>query len=111
MLQPLFHGLLGAICGLRFRVQILIPLIAFTCIEVGILEHAGTWWSLWWLELLMITVIEVGYLVGSSIAALWSASATAKSQHFSPYRHSELSLTNQSDNQPAFTGPLVRLKQ
>jgi hypothetical protein len=109
MLQLLFHCLLGAICGLRFRVQILIPLITFTCIEVAILEHAGTWWTFFGLEILLITGVEVGYLIGSAVAAFRSPSANTKLRHLSRYRHDELSRTNQSDNQPAFTGPFVRL--
>src|SRR5579863_7355915 len=107
MLQLLFHCLLGAICGFRFRVQILIPLIAFTCIEVAILERAGTWWSLCSLELLLITGVEVGYLTGSAIAALWSPSVNTKSRYLSRYRLSGLSLTNRANNQSAFTSPLV----
>ena len=34
----LMNGLLGAICGVRFRIQIFIPLIAVALVEVVLLK-------------------------------------------------------------------------
>ena len=65
MVLALFNGLLGALCGVWFRVQILVPLIAFAFIEVAIVNHTVTWSSAFWL-VIAIVAIEVGYLAGSS---------------------------------------------
>ena len=69
MVITLFNGLLGALCGVWFRVQILIPLIAFAFVEVAIVNRTIAWSSAFWL-VIMIVAIEVGYLAGSSSVAL-----------------------------------------
>ena len=68
------NGLLGAICGMWFRVQILFPLIAFAGVEVAILKHTGTWWSVFWHAVMLVVAIEIGYLAGASAVALWLSS-------------------------------------
>jgi hypothetical protein len=70
MLLPLINCVLGAICGMCFRVQILAPLIAFACIEGAILEHASIGWSVLYAAILIVA-IDIGYLAGSAGAVLW----------------------------------------
>ena len=66
----LLNGLLGAICGVRFRVHVLIPLIAMAFVEVAILKQTGMG-SVVWSAIVLITVLEIGYLIGSSLGTLW----------------------------------------
>jgi hypothetical protein len=73
MLLTLVNGLLGAVCGLIFRVQILVPLIAFACVESLLLKQAVFWYAM-----LLIVAIEVGYLVGAAAVALWLPSGATK---------------------------------
>jgi hypothetical protein len=70
MLLTLVNGLLGAICGLSFKVQVLAPLIVVTFIEVAILKHAGSWPSIFLFAVMLIVATEMGYLAGSSADAL-----------------------------------------
>jgi hypothetical protein len=73
MLLTLVNGLLGAICGLLFRVQILVALIAFACVEALILKQA-----IFWQAILLIAAIEIGYLAGATTVALWVSSGVKK---------------------------------
>ena len=73
MLLTLVNGLLGAICGLFFRVQILVPLIAFACVEVLVLKQ-----SVFWHAILLIAAIEIGYLAGAAAVTLWLSSGGRK---------------------------------
>ena len=73
MLLTLVNGLLGAICGLLFRVQILVPLIAFACVELLVLKQAGFWYAM-----LLIAAIEIGYLAGAAAVTLSLSSGGRK---------------------------------
>ena len=64
------NGLLGALCGVWFRVQIFIPLIAVAAVEVAIIKLAGTGWSVLWSAIALICSLEVGYLIGSTVSTL-----------------------------------------
>ena len=66
----LLNGLLGAICGLWFRVQIFIPLVAVACVEVAVLRQTGVWTSVIWSAVALIISMEVGYLIGSALTVL-----------------------------------------
>jgi hypothetical protein len=70
----ILNGLLGVSCGLLFSVQILIPLIAVAFGEMAILKVAGLWPSLFWSLSVLIVLLEVGYLIGASMATLWPSS-------------------------------------
>jgi len=84
MLLTLVNGLLGAICGTWFRVQILFPLIALACAEVVFLKHTGTWWSTFGYAMMLIVAVEIGYLAGAWAVALWlSSSRRTMSDEFS----------------------------
>lgn len=67
----LLDGLLGVICGLRFRVEILVPLIATAIIEVAVFKPGGMWSSHFWSAVELITLLEIGFFVGSAIGAYW----------------------------------------
>jgi len=69
-LMVVLNGLLGALCGLWFRVKILIPLIALAIVEVAVFKSAGTWSSMFWLALALIVTVEMSYLIGSALAAV-----------------------------------------
>ena len=91
MLLTLVNCLFGAFCGVWFRVQILVPLIAFAFVEVLILKHTGTWWSVSWYAVMLIVAIEIGYLVGSSSVALWlSFDRRTIPGDFTDYEHDRL---------------------
>jgi hypothetical protein len=70
MLLTLINCLLGAVCGTWFRVQALIPLIPLACLEEAMLTQTGSWWSLSWHAAMLMTAMEIGYLLGSSGAVL-----------------------------------------
>lgn len=70
-LMALLNGLLGAICGLRFKVAIIGPLLLVALIEVAILKHVGAWSSAFWSTIVLMTTPEIGYLIGSAAGALW----------------------------------------
>jgi uncharacterized membrane protein len=74
----LLNGLLGATCGLWFKVQILIPLIAIAFVEVAIVKQTEMWPSAIWSAIVMICSIEMGYLIGSSVGALWLYSGSGR---------------------------------
>ena len=81
MLLTLVNGLLGAVCGVWFRVQILVPLVAFACVEQTIVQHTGASWSVFWYAPILIGAIEIGYLAGASGAALWLLSGRETMPH------------------------------
>jgi hypothetical protein len=59
----------GMVLGLRFKVLILIPasiIVATVTIAVGVTEGA-TAWSIVLMGLVVLTALEVGYLVGTAI--------------------------------------------
>ena len=66
----LLNGLLGATFGIWFRFQVLIPLIAMALVEVAILKQTGMG-SVLLSAIVLITVLEFGYLIGSSLGTLW----------------------------------------
>lgn len=71
LLLALCNVLLGAICGLWFRVAILAPLMAVAFIEeVVIPKHSPTWSSAFWSTLFLVATLEVGYLIGVSMNGL-----------------------------------------
>jgi hypothetical protein len=67
----LVNGLVAAICGLRCRMLILIPLVTAACAEVVFLKRDGIGWSPVWLTIVLIAVVEAGYLAGASVGTLW----------------------------------------
>jgi hypothetical protein len=77
VLIVLLNGLLGAIFGLWFRVQIVIPLIVVAIAEVAILNRTGLSWSEFWSAIGLISSVEMGYLIGASASALWLFSSGA----------------------------------
>jgi hypothetical protein len=92
MLLTLCNGLIGAVCGMWLKVHVLAPLIIGAFVEVAIINHAKTWSSVFWLAIALIAAIEVGYLTGASVAALWSASSRrGVSRDFVAYRHKSMS--------------------
>ena len=70
LLTALLNGLLDAICGWRFKLPILIPLIAVAFIEVAFLKLTNTWSSVFWWGLALIISIEIGYFVGAVLSQL-----------------------------------------
>ena len=79
LLLALCNVLLGTICGLWFRVSILAPLVAVAFIEeVVIPMHSLTWSSAFWSALLLVVTLEVGYLIGVSMNALWRSLARVR---------------------------------
>jgi hypothetical protein len=73
----LFNNLLGVVCGLWFRVLILLPLAIIAFFEVAIFRQSETALSPIWLAIGLIVLIEIGYLIGASIA-LWPDSARGR---------------------------------
>jgi len=70
-LVALLNCLLGTICGLWFGATIIGPLLAVALIEVAILKHIGEWSSAFWLTIVLITMLELGYFIGSVVDAFW----------------------------------------
>jgi len=81
MAIALLNCLLGVTCGLWFRIQILIPLIAIAFIEVAILKQTSMWSSVFWSAITLITSLEMGYLIGSSLGVLRLYSDRGKVLH------------------------------
>jgi hypothetical protein len=77
----LLNGLLGASCGLWFRVKILIPLIAIAFVEAAILKQTGMWSSVILSTIALISSLEIGYLIGSALASLRQTSRRGKVPH------------------------------
>jgi|SRR5260370_34484540 hypothetical protein len=88
LLTALLHGLLGAICGWRFNLPILLPLIAVVFIEMVFLKLTDTWSSAFWWGLVLIISIEIGYFVGAAVRQLCRPSGGRRDRH----RHNWLSL-------------------
>jgi hypothetical protein len=65
------NGFLGALCGLWFRLQILVPLIAAAVIEAVLLKGTGTGCSALWTAIVLICTVEIGYLLGSALVVFW----------------------------------------
>jgi len=65
------NGLLGTFCGLWFRLQILVPLIAAMVIEAILLKGTGPGWSAIWTAIVLICTVEMGYLLGSALVVFW----------------------------------------
>lgn len=63
------NGVIGTICGIRFRFYILVPLMAIAIIEVAVLRHGGVRSLRFWSALELIVALEIGYLIGSVAAA------------------------------------------
>lgn len=66
----ILNALLGVNCGTLFRVTILIPLIAMACVETAILKLTGLWPSPIWSAIVLIVLIDTGYLIGAWMGAL-----------------------------------------
>ena len=94
LLVIVLNGIVGAICGVWFRVQVLIPLLVAAFVEVGIFAHHASWsWTLLLLVGLVCTV-EFAYLAGALLAAWWLAVSKRRAQRereLSAYRHGKLS--------------------
>jgi hypothetical protein len=71
LLMAVLNGVLGTICGFWFRAPILglLMAVAFTE-EVVVLKHTPTWSSALWSAILLISTLEVGYMIGSLKDAL-----------------------------------------
>ena len=74
LLMAIIHGLLGAICGLRFKVLIIIPLIAVVCAEIAFLHLNNTWWSAFCGAIALIVSLEIGYFVGGVLRQVYRSS-------------------------------------
>ena len=74
---PPLNSVLGILCGIRYRVFIMLPLAALTVVEVLFIEimRGGTWISVIWKSLGLIACIETGYLIGAALAYLFPVSA------------------------------------
>lgn len=73
----LFNSLLGVVCGLWFRVLILIPLVVFAFVEVVFLKESGMGLSPFRAAIALVVLLEIGYLIGASIARFnsWKTAA------------------------------------
>jgi hypothetical protein len=92
MAMAVLTGLLGAICGRWFRVGILIPLLAIAIFEVVAFMPIATWLSAIWSTIVLITSLELGYLIGSGLTSLWQSSRRRKVLHdLMTYDHGRLS--------------------
>ncbi len=60
-----------AICGLRFGALISGPLVAVALIEVALLKHPGAWSSVLWSRIVLITTLEMGYLIVEEFFAIF----------------------------------------
>jgi hypothetical protein len=75
LLLASINFLVGALFGVRYRVMILLPLTAIVVPE-AILIHvqAETWISTLWKTLVLLACVEIGYLAGTVLGALFPAS-------------------------------------
>ena len=73
----LFNNLLGVVCGLWFRVLILIPLGVIAFIEVALFRQSGVALLPFWSAIVLIVLLEFGYLIGASIS-LWRDSTRGR---------------------------------
>lgn len=96
LMVALANGLVAAIFGLRFRVKILIPLIAVAIVEALILKHDGTWWSALWSVVVLIVSLEIGYLIGSAVDTVWLESLPGNFlRHFTKPKETDRSFISQ----------------
>jgi hypothetical protein len=70
LIVAIINGLLGVVCGVRFRIQIFIPLVAVVLVEVILLRQSGVG-SVFWSAVVLICSLEMGYLVGSAFSTLF----------------------------------------
>jgi hypothetical protein len=89
-------ALLGAFCGLWFRLQILAPLVAAMVIEATLLKGTGTGWSVFWIAIVLICTVEIGYLLGSALGVFWPTSKQVLSLRISPPRSHALRNANKA---------------
>jgi len=88
----ILNGLLGASSGLWFRVQILIPLIVIAFVDIAIIAQTEMSPSVVWWVIVLISSLEIGYLIGSAVPSFWQSSRSRKSFHdVTPYGHGKLS--------------------
>jgi len=78
LLIALLNILLGAICGLWFRVVIIVPLIAVALGETAFLKRTETWSSAFMCAIALISSLEVGILIGSALQDLWPHSGRGR---------------------------------
>jgi uncharacterized protein YqgC (DUF456 family) len=88
LLTAFAHALLGALCALRFKVLILIPLVAAVCIEIAFLKRTDTWSSAVRAGIALIISLEIGYFVGCVLRQLYRRS----SNQSAPHKHNWLPL-------------------
>jgi hypothetical protein len=65
----LLNSLLGALCGFWFRVQVLFCLSVLALMEVALIGWIGTGRSVYWVGLAILFSVQVGYVIGSLLAA------------------------------------------
>jgi hypothetical protein len=70
LIVAIINGLLGVVCGVRFKIQIFIPLIAIVLVEVILLRQSGVG-SVLWSAVVLICSLEMGYLIGSAFSTLF----------------------------------------
>ena len=63
----LLNSLLGAFCGLWFRVLVLIPLVVIAFVEAAFVKESGMRLSPFRAAIALIVLLESGYLIGASI--------------------------------------------
>lgn len=80
LLIIVLNGILGAICGLWCRVQILIFLLAAAFVEVGIFARNADWSSAFLLAVALVCTVQVAYLSGAFLGAYWLAVSQRKAQ-------------------------------
>jgi hypothetical protein len=59
----------GMLCGLWFSLFVLVPLVSVAIIEVVLLTT--TWTSAFWWCGVLITSLEMGYLMGCALGTMW----------------------------------------
>jgi hypothetical protein len=92
MAMAVLTGLLGSICGRWFKVGVLIPLVAVVIVEVMAFMPTSTWLSAIWSTIVLITSLEIGYVIGSGLTSLLQSSRRGKLLHdLIMYDHSRLS--------------------
>jgi hypothetical protein len=94
LLAIVLNGMVGAICGLWLRVQVLVPLLAAAFVEVGIFARHATWsWALV-LAVGLVCTVEIGYLAGAFLGAYWLAASKRNAERaqrgLAGYRHGKL---------------------
>jgi hypothetical protein len=58
----------GVIFGIRYSVMALLPLMAVAISESALIKaQEGTWISAFWMSVVLIVCIEVGYVVGAGL--------------------------------------------